>query len=158
MITVESYIKNKDEFVPIEIYDNSIEDEDYIEGAIELKVNGVMLIDSSMWDYVDQLWAYLVEGVVAIKNGKTFSTYFPDQPIRILLQPVLDKKIKITVACEEDVVVLVEMDSFIDIVSKKAIAFFKILSEKLPNNSHLLILLFIGQITEKLTIKMIDCD
>jgi len=34
-------------------------DELHIEGTIYFSVNGVTIIDQSMWDDVDQLWTYI---------------------------------------------------------------------------------------------------
>jgi hypothetical protein len=49
--------------VYIEDFMGPIPDLDYIEGAIELSVYGVVIIDRSMWDYVDQLWSYIAESI-----------------------------------------------------------------------------------------------
>ena len=83
MTKIESFIKSGDEFEPIEQFAGKIGDPQYIEGAIELSIGGKLVLDKSMWDYVDQLWAYLVEGLVSVCRDGKFFTYFPDQPIKL---------------------------------------------------------------------------
>jgi hypothetical protein len=55
----------------------------HIEGAIELDINGVDVIDQSMWDDVNQLCAYLTDMLMDLGKKGEASSYFPDQPIKI---------------------------------------------------------------------------
>jgi hypothetical protein len=80
---VESYIKTGERFVPIREFQGIIVDPDYIEGAIEVRINGVDLITQEMWDYVDQLWEYLIDLVTQAVAGQEASVFFPDQPIEV---------------------------------------------------------------------------
>ena len=59
------------------------DDPDYIEGAIELVIDGVEIIGKAEWDYVDQLWSYVVTMIGDLLNNGESSTYFPDQPISL---------------------------------------------------------------------------
>ncbi len=88
MIHVESYVKKGDVFIPIADFQGSLSDPMYIEGAIELTIGRVPLFTLEMWDYVDQLWSYLVSGLCEVCNGNQARTYFPDQPIEIVLTPM----------------------------------------------------------------------
>jgi hypothetical protein len=61
-------------------------DLDYLEGAIYITFNDQVIMDYTMWDLVDTLWAYfliLIKGV--IENNKA-EIYFPDQAIQIKMQ------------------------------------------------------------------------
>ena len=87
-IVCNTYLKSQDNrLILVEEFSNSIVDSDYVEGAIALEVNGKKLLTLEMWDYVDQLWAYLINGLVDLEGGKDeFSSYFPDQPIEISMK------------------------------------------------------------------------
>lgn len=82
MIKVKSYIKDSNDFIEIKNFDKKLEDDFYIYGAIELFINNTEIISLDMFDLVDQLWAYIINGMVEIENGRLeFNTYFPDQPL-----------------------------------------------------------------------------
>lgn len=84
MIEVISYLREAEgRFSPIDTATSRPTDPRYIEGAIELTVNGVRILDTYVWDYVDQLWAYISNMVLALRERGEASTYFPDQPIRL---------------------------------------------------------------------------
>ncbi|ELY4465718.1 hypothetical protein SMZ70_004046, partial [Cronobacter sakazakii] len=80
---MKTYIKCGDNYIDFFDFTGPVKDVDYIDGAVELSINGVCLIDKSMYDYIDQLWSYLAEGLSKINKGETFETYFPDQPIAV---------------------------------------------------------------------------
>lgn len=87
MVSIASYLKQDGALVPLAEFRGPIEDEDYIEGAIELSINGKPLLTTAQVDYVDQLWAYLIQGIVgAVRDGQLFSTFFPDCPIEITMR------------------------------------------------------------------------
>lgn len=65
-------------------------DLDYLAGAIYLKYGDDVIFDFKLWDYVDQLWAYiinLVEDFILKGNAETF---FPDQPVKMVLKVMSD--------------------------------------------------------------------
>ncbi|MFN4151424.1 MAG: hypothetical protein ACK4IX_10810 [Candidatus Sericytochromatia bacterium] len=91
MIKAKSYIKDSNNFIDIKKFNSKLEDDFYIYGAIELFINDIEIISLDMFDLVDQLWAYIINGIVEIENGKfEFNTYFPDQPLPMSF--ILDKK------------------------------------------------------------------
>ncbi|MCA8272687.1 hypothetical protein LGN17_09190 [Burkholderia sp. AU30280] len=124
MITAQTYIKLKKGFVDFHGFIGEINDSDYIEGAIELCVNGVVIIDKTMWDCVDQLWAYLAEGVVCIAKGDGFKTYFPDQPIEISFG-IQGGKVIVAVTVYETVKVVVDRSEFVSEMKRLAVEFFE---------------------------------
>jgi hypothetical protein len=88
MVSIASYLKQDGGLVPVAEFRGPIEDEDYIEGAIELTINHRPLLTTAQVDYVDQLWAYLIQGMAEeVREGRPFSTYFPDCPIEGTLRP-----------------------------------------------------------------------
>ncbi|MEJ7596461.1 MAG: hypothetical protein WKG01_01020 [Kofleriaceae bacterium] len=93
MLSIASYLKQGDELVPIAQFHGPIDDEDYIEGAIELTIDYKPLLTTAQVDYVDQLWAYLITGMAEeVAQGKPFSTLFPDCPIEVALRPELERQ------------------------------------------------------------------
>ncbi|MEM6296808.1 MAG: hypothetical protein AAGA54_36415 [Myxococcota bacterium] len=78
------------ELVDYRVFRSVPEDWRYIEGAIVLECDGVAVLDASMWDLVDQLWAYLIAGVEELQSARRFSTYFPDQPLKLTICHVGD--------------------------------------------------------------------
>lgn len=111
MISIESFIKSKDKFVNIKKYNGAVNG-DYVDGAISLIINGVELIDLSMWDDVVDLWCYILNGVEEISNKRDFECGFPDQPIILNLQQKRNMVLFSVKAIKENRV-LVEREEFI---------------------------------------------
>jgi len=124
MISSKTYLKVKNKFVDFHGFDGKIKDPNYIEGAIELRVGGVVLLDKTMWDCVDQLWAYLTEGLVCVSRGEGFKTYFPDQPIEIKFD-VHGGSVVFSVTVHETVKVVVDRFEFVSEMKRFAIEFFE---------------------------------
>ncbi|MRH89214.1 hypothetical protein GFY24_17460 [Nocardia sp. SYP-A9097] len=82
MISVISYLKDSDgAFVPLGEVDFAPSNPRHVEGAIDLKINGVTILDKTLWDDVDQLWAYIVDAIRDLRTNGESDTSFPDQPI-----------------------------------------------------------------------------
>jgi hypothetical protein len=94
-IRVATYMKFGSDFESIEGLTKSpiIEDETYIEGALELIIDGIVVSDISFWDYIDQLWDYIVQGVELIREGQKWETTFPDMPVRLAMLPLPGNRI-----------------------------------------------------------------
>ena len=133
-IVVKTYLKDSEQFIPYSEFENEIKDPDYIEGAIELSVEGVPLLTLDLWDYVDQLWAYIVQGLQDVAAGQEFFTHFPDQPIELKIIPVNEKLWKIKVKVDEEVSVVANRGEFVSALSEEAKNFFEFLSRKVPQN------------------------
>lgn len=98
-IHISSLMKNEDgSFTPIQEWDGMISDPDYLEGALELTVNGVSLITPDMWDYIDQLWAYIFNTIEELTSKGSAWTYFPDQPIKLEMEKVESGMVQISVS------------------------------------------------------------
>ncbi|WP_312689886.1 hypothetical protein [Kosakonia sp.] len=123
MIEVQSFIKSEQGFVDVFAYDGTITDSDYIDGALLLRINGVELINQSMWDYVDQLWAYFTSGLLALAKGDVFETCFPDQPVTVRFTP-LREQVLVSVDCHGEVKAVVDKAEFIGEMATQAHRFF----------------------------------
>lgn len=84
MIEINTYIRDAGgELVEIGEYNEPPPDATYIDGALELTVDGTPIIDKSMHDYIDELWAYVSNMVEPLVRQGHATTYFPDQPIEL---------------------------------------------------------------------------
>lgn len=127
MISLKSYIKLNDDYIDIFEFEGVIKDKNYIEGAIELTINNIELINLEMWDYIDQLWGYFSEGLECISNNNEFKTNFPDQSIQVNFKPI-GKNVLFSVHCHSENKVIINKDEFIHVMSKHALYFFEKLS------------------------------
>jgi len=62
-----------------------VQTDGYLEGALVLMINRQPIISELEWDILDQLWAYIVDGLEQLDQTQEseWSTYFPDQPIEL---------------------------------------------------------------------------
>lgn len=89
MIEINTFIKiGHDQFMNFSAYHYDIKDVNNIEGSIHLNINRVILLKYNMCDYIDKLWANLVQGLEQIKNNNEFKTNFESKPIEIKLKPM----------------------------------------------------------------------
>lgn len=123
MIQISTYLKIEDNFIKIDNYNGLLKNTFYIEGAIELSIYNIKIIDIGMWDCVDQLWSYLVEGLVKINENQEFKTNFPDQPIEIKFQPINDN-VLITITANEPQKAFIKKDLLIKTMALHAQEFF----------------------------------
>lgn len=93
MIEIKNYIKDGDDFIPIEEFNGTVPDPEYIDSAMELSIDGIPIITRAEWDYMIPLWSYIANGFEELteKPEKSeWATYFPDQPIKLTFR--VDKK------------------------------------------------------------------
>ena len=134
-IEVNTYLKNGDDFIPFQDFNYPIKDYEYIEGAIELIINGRELLSKSMWDYVDILWAYIIDGLKQLSEGKDFSTNFPDQPLGISVTHLHDNKLQVTVDCHGKKSAVVDKYEFINALKAEARCFLAAMTDIVPRNN-----------------------
>ncbi len=66
-------------------------DLNYLGGAVYLKYGDEVILDFNLWDYVDQLWAYILNLIEEfILNGSS-EILFPDQPAKIKVKKISDE-------------------------------------------------------------------
>ncbi|MBA0446691.1 hypothetical protein [Stenotrophomonas maltophilia] len=122
-IVVETHVRTGGQFVDFFDYQGRFNTKDSIEGALVLTIDGTPLIDKSMFDYVDDLWSYLSEGLLQVSEGRSFSCFFPDQPIEVKLTPG-KHRLQVSVTCHSEVSVAVDKDEFVRVMSEHARRFF----------------------------------
>ena len=66
-------------------------DLDYLEGVLYMEYNGHIMMGFTLFDSVDQLWAYLLNMIEELLKSKKAKTYFPDQPIEVIMEVVSDQ-------------------------------------------------------------------
>ena len=135
-IIINSYIKIGDDFINFFDFNGHIDDPDYIDGAMELSINGKKLIDESMWDYIDALWSYLSEGLSVVYDGEEFKTNFPDQPLEVKFKPIHNNhNILVSVKCSSsEAKIVVDKKAFLSAMSNHAKKFFEHLEIIEPNS------------------------
>lgn len=136
MIRVKSYIwVDRREFVPIRDFTGPVKDPEYIEGAIELEVDSERLFTLENWDLVDQLWGYLVDGLVHVRDGQEFATRFPDNPAQIVMKRSADKRnVVMQVSDPETRIVRARYGEFMQTMTEGAREFFEHLTRFLPRS------------------------
>lgn len=97
MLNIQSYVRLKGNLVPIDEARGTVQDPHYVEGAIEMTVDDRPILTKTMCDLVDQLWAYLLTGLEDIQTGGNYHSYFPDQPISMMLRKIPGGAIEIIV-------------------------------------------------------------
>jgi hypothetical protein len=142
MIKVETYIKVNDEFVPLANFAGDVPEPDYVEGAIELEINGIKVLTLELWDDVNWLWPYISQGLIEINTQQQWSTYFPDQPIKLTFTTdELRRRITVSVFLPADKVfdkpeqhlkASASYEEFRTAMSEAAQEFFRRMAELIP--------------------------
>jgi hypothetical protein len=137
MISIESYLRSASgEFIPISDCNTPPPDERHVAGAIEFNIDGVAIIDRSMWDDVDQLWAYILEMVPALDASGESYTYFPDQPIKLTFSNVGPDMVLVSLRSgSESRRAATGKQQLIGEVRRAGGEFFRLLSRLVPANA-----------------------
>ncbi|HEX4724174.1 MAG TPA: hypothetical protein VH333_16780 [Pseudonocardiaceae bacterium] len=137
MIAIESYLRAPDgQFVPAEQAAFEPADDLHIEGAIQLTVNYVDVLDRSLWDDVDQLWAYIANMVESLGKSDSASTYFPDQPIEFAIARVGGGKVRVwSVVGDVTRSSVIDEGRFMTALRAAGLTFFDAMSRLVPANA-----------------------
>jgi hypothetical protein len=135
MLTIDTYLRIDGRFVPIGSFVGSIPDPDYVEGAIVIKYDGFELMGLQHWDYVDQLWAYIVDAILEVADGKSFECHFPDQPISMKFKSADSSLVEISVDVQGGKSISLERQIFLRGFSSAASDFFASMKRILPQAS-----------------------
>jgi len=135
MIKVKNYIKDGDRFIPVEEFNGTLPDPEYIDSAMELIINGIPIITCQEWDYMDDLWSYITNGFEELAEKSEWKTYFPDQPIELIFR--LDKnnnKIEVeSTPSRGRIRAKAKLDEFLTAMSEAGQSFFLRMAEILPD-------------------------
>ncbi len=133
MIKLESFLKIDNIYINIQNFTGNIVDPYYIAGAIILTINEHEILTLKMWDYVDQLWSYIAEGVKDVIAGEAFETFFPDQPTKLSFEPIGKFKVRVSVEYGETRrSAVVERAEFISTFIEEGIRFFSAMERLQP--------------------------
>lgn len=139
MIRVASYLLIDEQFVPIEQFTGQVPDPNYVDGAIELNVNGVDVLTKDFYDYVDQLWSYIAQGLVEVAKTGTWKTYFPDQPTELSFRAD-SKRQRITIEVIPSrgrIVASADYDEFMSAMCEAGERFFRKMIKLLPQHQKM---------------------
>lgn len=138
MLTVDTFLRVGDGFVRVQDFDGAIKEPEYIQGALSIRANGVQVLGVELWDYIDQLWAYIADGVCCVAEGKSYSCYFPDQPIKLSFELVGAGMVKISVDFQGGRSAVVSMEEFLSTFVKAGVDFFHSIGRLLPDQNEAL--------------------
>ncbi len=134
-IEIASFLKSSEgAFVPPDQWEGGVEDPDYVEGAVALTIDGIPLLDTELWDYVDQLWAYILTMLTDLRTEWRVRTYFPDQPIELVLQRTSPGRLYVSARVDDSDVRNAHVDEaeFTGALVEAAEAFFTGMERILP--------------------------
>ncbi|QUX29437.1 hypothetical protein KGD83_02260 [Nocardiopsis akebiae] len=135
-VYINSFLRKEDgTLVSIQSWEGPIRDPEYLEGALELTVNEVPLITPSMWDYIDELWAYILNSLEELTSEKSTHTYFPDQPIKLEMKRLAPGWIQVSISSRSgkfDNSTQVQENQFYQILIDKGEEFFLRMRELTP--------------------------
>jgi hypothetical protein len=136
LIRIESFLRNSDgTFVSLGEVTNAPADTRHVEGAIELSIDDAVVLDKTLWDDVDQLWAYIGDMLVSLRKDAEASTYFPDQPIKLAFKRLARGRVLVTLQNRQDRrSVATDEREFVDALSRHARFFFERMSGLIPAN------------------------
>jgi len=128
-VTVEAqtYFLIDNEFVPVEEITGRMRKATDCAGAIELSVNGVVMMDRTMWDAVVLLWAFIVNGLDEISQGRSHECFFPDQPLELSFELLKNGRVLFRIGDISQV--NVGRENFIRAMAHEAGRFFSFVSD-----------------------------
>ncbi|RFU63249.1 hypothetical protein [Bacillus sp. V59.32b] len=104
-----------------------------IEGAIYISYKGREVSPLTYWDEVDSLWAYYLNMIEEYLENGNAESYFPDQPIPIIMKKATNSNILFSV---NNVEILVNERFFLSTLINKAEEFFNLLSSFNQNDNY----------------------
>ncbi len=138
MIEVESYLRVSDgRFTRVEESRDTPADPRHVEGALTLSIGNVVVLDTTTWDYIDQLWAYIGDMVSSLGDRNEVTTYFPDQPVKLTFRRQANGRVLVSVEMSSGSrVVNVGEKELVSELQSKGSEFFAKMSELLPENRN----------------------
>jgi hypothetical protein len=135
-LNVSTYIydEQRGKYTPIEKYKSQLDSSDYIDGYIKIKIGKLTLCDKELFDDIDYLWPYWMNGLKNISNNKDFKGYYPDQPVKMGIT-IVDKNI--VKVCVEERCAKINKNQFIKSMASNAIIFFEKLRKIFPNEAYI---------------------
>lgn len=102
-VEVETYIRVGDEFQVARDVGGYDGDDEYVPGAISLKIDGVDVMGTDLWDDVNWLWPFVVQAVDECRRTGAGKRGFPDQPIAFKVDVVWEGNLLVAVTDGEEI-------------------------------------------------------
>ncbi len=94
-----------------------------------------MLLGPRQWDYIDQLWSYLVQLASEVGEGRAAEFFFPDQPIRVSAVLRGDREVVLRVeGSSSDGEIVVSVVELMQEVRRAGTTFFRKMIEICPES------------------------
>lgn len=119
----EYFVQIKNTHMILDLEDSL--DFNYLNGAIILKYFEQTLLDTTLWDLVDQLWAYILNVLGDMLITGYGETYFPDQPIKLCLKSISKHIILYEIESNKNLKVILPKNELIETLLDGADEFFK---------------------------------
>lgn len=138
MVEVETYIKLNDNFIKLSEFNNILPEEDnYVDGAIVLNVNGKEVLTFQHYDYIFLLWGFIVDGISKTNLIDEAIIGFPDQPSEIKFIPSAQDRVKIYI--DDNMVTSIERLELLNALRNEAkLVFEKLISLNPSRKNHYL--------------------
>ncbi len=139
MIEITSYLREEDgTFVKIGDVTRSPQDERYVDGALDLVINGVTILDTGIWDYIDQFWCYISSMIDQLLKEGEASTRLPDLPPKLTFRRIGTNRVLVTFSFPgERRATTVAQDELVDTLCRHGLDFLHKMSDLLPENSDM---------------------
>ncbi|WP_051835595.1 hypothetical protein [Streptomyces sp. NRRL S-481] len=135
-VSIASYLGNPSRGFTLVTKATPPHDPDYIDGAIDLFVHGVPILDRELWDCVDQLWAYICNMVEELRTQEKTYSYFPDQPVKLTFKRIRAGQILVSLNWPtEGRQAVVEEDLFLEQLQESGREFFEQMKDLVPINT-----------------------
>nr|WP_232697566.1 hypothetical protein [Brevibacillus daliensis] len=125
---VEDYfvhINNTSEVIDLE----NLLDFDYLNGAITLTYCEQTLLDVTLWDLIDQLWAYILNVIESFLTTGEGNTYFPDQPVKLHIKSISGDLVLYQIDADDQIKAVLPKNEFIETLLEGANVFFRNMEE-----------------------------
>lgn len=127
-IQVHSFLIQENQPVPIQRFQGPIRDERYIEGSMQVLVDGDEIVPPGLVDLIDKLWVQLAQGLTEAAQGRRWATRLPDQPATLELQPKATGHIQIAFTSQGRVRgALADREELLTAMAQAGAAFFQAL-------------------------------
>jgi hypothetical protein len=140
LIEIESYLRNRDgSLVNVGDAEDPPANSRHVEGAIDLSIDGIQLLDRCLWDDVDQLWGYIGNMLAKLRESDGVSTYFPDQPIKLAFERLSGGRLIVSVEGRPlgRRAAAADENELVAALSRSARTFFEKMSTLIPENRSL---------------------
>jgi hypothetical protein len=105
-----------------------------VSGAIELTVDGSVILDKELWDDVNWLWGSIGNRLHDFKTADEVSTYLPSQAIRLSFRRIGEGRMVISLEMGQDDKrsAVAREDELTGCLREKAISFFNEMERLIP--------------------------